>query len=156
MFRLDSGFLPGFEEAFEPLMPETLNHTSKCNQIRYASQPLLHITYKPGDTARLYRAAFLGVSHGAGSRCSGRWRAPWTGAGRTRIFRVSEAIGVDQIAACKGHKYLTLVYQIDTHCKRLLWVGVKRTVKTLLGFLRWFGKARSQALDFICPDMWKP
>lgn len=67
-----------------------------------------------------------------------------------------KALGVDEIAAWKGHKYLTLVYQIDTHCKRLLWVGEKRTVKTLLRFFRWFGKERSQALKFICSDMWKP
>lgn len=66
------------------------------------------------------------------------------------------ALGIDEIAAWKGHKYLTLVYQIDTHRKRLLWIGEKRTVKTLLGFFRWFGKERSQALEFVCSDMWKP
>ena len=27
----------------------------------------------------------------------------------------------------KGHKYLTLVYQIDEGCKRLLWIGRERT-----------------------------
>jgi transposase len=67
-----------------------------------------------------------------------------------------KAIGVDEIAWQRGHRYLTLVYQIDTHCKRLLWIGEKRTVKTLLRFFRWFGKERSQALGFICSDMWKP
>jgi transposase len=67
-----------------------------------------------------------------------------------------KALGVDEIAVWRGHKYLTLVYQIDTHGKRLLWVGEKRTVKTLLRFFRWFGRERSQALEFICSDMWKP
>ena len=67
-----------------------------------------------------------------------------------------EAIGVDEIAWQRGHRYLTLVYQIDGHCKRLLWIGEKRTIKTLLRFFRWFGKERSQALKFICSDMWKP
>jgi transposase len=67
-----------------------------------------------------------------------------------------EAIGVDEIAWQRGHRYLTLVYQIDGHCKRLLWVGEKRTVRTLLRFFRWFGKERSQALKFVCSDMWKP
>jgi transposase len=67
-----------------------------------------------------------------------------------------EAIGVDEIAWKRGHRYLTLVYQIDEHNKRLLWIGEKRTVKTLLRFFRWFGKERSQALRFICSDMWKP
>ena len=67
-----------------------------------------------------------------------------------------KAVGVDEIAAGKGHQYLTLVYQIDAHCKRLLWVGEQRTVRTLLRFFRWFGQARSQALDFICSDMGRP
>ena len=66
------------------------------------------------------------------------------------------AIGIDEIAWQRGHRYLTLMYQIDGHCKRLLWIGEKRTVKTLLRFFRWFGKERNQALQFICSDMWKP
>jgi transposase len=66
------------------------------------------------------------------------------------------AIGIDEIAWQRGHRYLTLVYQIDGHCKRLLWIGEKQTVKTLLGFFHWFGKERSQALKFVCSDMWKP
>jgi transposase len=67
-----------------------------------------------------------------------------------------EAIGVDEIGWQRGHRYLTLVYQIDGHSKRLLWVGEQRTVKTLLRFFRWFGSGRSQALKFVCSDMWKP
>jgi len=67
-----------------------------------------------------------------------------------------QAIGVDEIKWQRGHHYLTLVYQIDSHCKRLLWVGDKRTVKTLLRFFRWFGLERSQALRYVCTDMWKP
>jgi transposase len=67
-----------------------------------------------------------------------------------------QSIGIDEIAWAKGHKYLTLVYQIDDHCKRLLWVGKKRKVKTLLGFFRWFGDERSQNLQYICSDMWRP
>ncbi len=51
---------------------------------------------------------------------------------------------------------LTLVYQIDEHSKRLLWVGEKRTVKTLLRFFRWFGTERSHALRYACTDMWRP
>lgn len=66
------------------------------------------------------------------------------------------AIGIDEVQWQRGHKYLTVVYQIDAHCKRLLWVGQHRKVKTLLRFFRWFGKERSAALEFICSDMWKP
>src|SRR5262249_3377010 len=33
------------------------------------------------------------------------------------------AIGVDELLWRKGHQYVTVVYQIDAHAKRLLWVG---------------------------------
>jgi transposase len=67
-----------------------------------------------------------------------------------------EAIGVDEIAWQRGHKYLTLVYQIDAGCRRLLWIGQERKAKTLLRFFRWLGKDRTSELRFICSDMWKP
>jgi transposase len=67
-----------------------------------------------------------------------------------------EAIGVDEIQWQHGHKYLTLVYQIDEGCRRLLWVGKDRTTKTFLRFFRMFGKERSSRLRFVCSDMWKP
>ncbi len=67
-----------------------------------------------------------------------------------------EAIGVDEIQWQRGHKYLTLVYQIDEDCRRLLWVGKDRTTKTFLRFFRMFGRERSGRLRFVCSDMWKP
>ena len=67
-----------------------------------------------------------------------------------------EAIGIDEISRQRGHRYLTLVYQIDRHCKRLLWVGKDRKTKTLLGFFRWLGQERSAGLRYVCSDMWKP
>ncbi len=66
------------------------------------------------------------------------------------------AIGIDEIAWQKGHRYMTLVYQIDTAMKRLLWIGRDRKVKTPLRCFRWFGQARSNHLRFIASDMWKP
>ena len=67
-----------------------------------------------------------------------------------------ESIGVDEIQWQRGHKYLTLVYQIDEDCRRLLWAGKDRTSKTLLRFFRMLGKERSAGLRFVCSDMWKP
>jgi transposase len=67
-----------------------------------------------------------------------------------------EAIGVDEVQWHKGHKYLTLVYQIDGHAQRLLWVGKDRTVKTFLRFFRMLGKPRSALIKYVCSDMWKP
>jgi transposase len=66
-----------------------------------------------------------------------------------------ESIGVDEVAWQKGHKYLTLVYQIDSGRKRLLWMGKDRTAKTFLQFFRMLGKERSGKIKFICSDMWK-
>jgi transposase len=45
------------------------------------------------------------------------------------------AIGIDEIAWRKGHKYLTLVYQIDEGRKRLLYVARERTKSALEGFV---------------------
>jgi transposase len=67
-----------------------------------------------------------------------------------------KAVGIDEIQWRKGHKYLTLVYQIQDECKRLLWIGAERTEATLRGFFDMLGKAGSEGLRFICSDMWKP
>ncbi len=66
------------------------------------------------------------------------------------------SIGVDEIPWQRGHQYLTLVYQSDTSCTRLLWVGEQRTVRTLLRFFRWVGTERSHGLHSIWRDTWKP
>jgi transposase len=65
------------------------------------------------------------------------------------------AIGIDEIAWSRGHNYVTVVYEISAGCRRLLWVGPKRTAKTLLGFFRWFGKERTGRIQFVCSDMWR-
>lgn len=66
------------------------------------------------------------------------------------------AIGIDEVLWQRGYKFLTVVYQIDSGARRLLWVGKDRTEATLLRFFRKFGKKRSARLRFICSDMWKP
>lgn len=65
------------------------------------------------------------------------------------------AIGIDEIQWQRGHRYLTLVYQIDEGCKRLLWIGGDRTKQTLERFFRLFGQ-QAQRLKFVCSDMWRP
>ena len=66
------------------------------------------------------------------------------------------AIGVDEISYSKGHKYLTLVYQIDKHCRRLIWIGKKHTKKTLESFCDFMEPDRCEKIEFVCSDMWKP
>ena len=51
-----------------------------------------------------------------------------------RVLGQIDAIGVDEIQYAKGHKYLTLVYQIDLDVTRLLWVGRERTIESFRGF----------------------
>jgi hypothetical protein len=46
-------------------------------------------------------------------------------------------------------KYLTLVYQVDAGCKRLLWIGQERTRKTLRKFFKELGKSH---MDNILSD----
>ena len=67
-----------------------------------------------------------------------------------------EAIGIDEIQWRRGHKYLTLVYQIDSGCKRLLWIGQERKEATLNQFFDGLGVERSAKLQYVCSDMWRP
>ncbi len=65
------------------------------------------------------------------------------------------AIGVDEVLWKRGHKYLTVVYQIDSACRRLLWIGKDRTSATLNKYFQWFGEEKTKQLKFICSDMWR-
>ena len=67
-----------------------------------------------------------------------------------------DAIGVDEIQYAKGHKYLTLVYQIDLDVTRLLWVGKERTVESFRGFFTTIGDEVASKIVFVCSDMWQP
>jgi transposase len=66
-----------------------------------------------------------------------------------------ESIGVDEIQWQRGHKYLTLVYQLDQKCKRLLWIAKDRTEDSLRGVFKFLGKERTAGLLFVCSDMWR-
>lgn len=65
------------------------------------------------------------------------------------------AIGVDEVQCGRGHEYMTVVYQLDGHRKRLLHIGKGRTVKSLLGFFRLLGDEQIRTIRFVCSDMWK-
>ena len=66
------------------------------------------------------------------------------------------AIGVDEIQYGRGHQYLTLVYQIEAGCVRLLWVGQDRTVESFEKFFTVIGRELAEKIEFVCSDMWKP
>jgi transposase len=100
------------------------------------------------DTAKMFKTSWSTVFN------SVEMAVEW-GRNHLPLEHVS-AIGVDEIKWQRGHKYLTVVYQIDEGMRRLLWVGERRKVKTLLKFFMWFGKERTEQIEFIASDMWKP
>ena len=62
------------------------------------------------------------------------------------------------MAYSKGHRYATLVYQLDGHSRRLLHVAEGRASRSLLPFFRMLKKAKidaRQSIRFVCSDMWK-
>jgi transposase len=73
-----------------------------------------------------------------------------------RVLRGIRSIGVDEVLWHRGHKYLTVVYQLDQGRRRLLWVGQDRTEKTICAFFEWFKPQRARLLQFVCSDMWQP
>src|SRR3989440_3812169 len=73
-----------------------------------------------------------------------------------RLLGQIDAIGVDEIQYAKGHKYLTLVYQIDLGVTRLLWVGRERTIESFQGFFTVIGDELASKIVFVCSDMWEP
>jgi transposase len=73
-----------------------------------------------------------------------------------RVFGQIDAIGVDEIQYAKGHKYLTLVYQIDLGLTRLLWVGRERTIESFQVFFTVLGDELASKIVFVCSDMWEP
>jgi transposase len=73
-----------------------------------------------------------------------------------RVLGQIDAIGVDEIQYAKGHKYLTLVYQIDLDVTRLLRVGRERTIESFRGFFTVIGDELASKIVFVCSDMWEP
>jgi len=103
------------------------------------------------ETARVFGTSWECVYR------SVEWFVEW-GLGH-RILAGIKAIGVDEIFWGRGSKseaFLTVIYQIDGHCRRLLWVGRKRTQATLNRGLDALGSEVVGGLKYVCSDMWKP
>ena len=65
-----------------------------------------------------------------------------------------QSIEVVEIQYRRGHKYLTLVYQLDAGSKRLLYVAKDRTERSLNGFFDVLDETTRQGIQFACTDMW--
>jgi len=86
-----------------------------------------------------------------------QWLVEW-GLAHRKLEGI-QAIGVDEIHWGKGlrsENFLTVIYQIDADCRRLLWVGKRRTQATLRRGLAALGPAVVRGLRFVCSDMWQP
>jgi transposase len=66
------------------------------------------------------------------------------------------AVGVDEIAWSRGHRYLTLVYDIGGESRRLLAVAEERTESSLRSCLDGLGEPACKRVRYVCSDMWKP
>ena len=102
------------------------------------------------ETARTFQTSWEAVYH------SVEWFVEWG-----LVHRPLEAvhsIGIDEIYWGRGKRadrFLTVIYQIDQHCRRLLWVGRRRTKATLLRGLKELGPQVVSGLRYVCTDMWK-
>ncbi len=103
------------------------------------------------ETARVFRTSWEAVYR------SVEWFVEWGLAHRE--LRGVEAIGVDEIHwghGLRADNFLTVIYQIDAGCRRLLWVGKRRTEATLRRGLKALGPEVVAGVRFACSDMWKP
>jgi transposase len=70
------------------------------------------------------------------------------------LKRVSpKRIGIDEIAHENGHKYLTIVRDLD---KGVIWVGIGRKKETLDEFFKELGEKKCKNIYVAVIDMWDP
>ena len=108
-----------------------------------------HLSWR--QTARSFHTSWEAVFR------SVEWFVQW-GLAHRKLAGV-QSIGVDEIHWGKGKRadnFLTVIYQIDAHCRRLLWVGRRRTQTTLRRGLAALGTEVVGGLRFVCSDMWQP
>jgi transposase len=107
-----------------------------------------HLSWR--ETARAFQTSWEAVYR------SVEWFVQWGLAHRS--LEGIQAIGIDEIHWGKGKRadnFLTVIYQIDAHCRRLLWVGRRRTQATLRRGLAALGPAVVNGLRYVCSDMWR-
>ena len=63
-------------------------------------------------------------------------------------------IGIDEIAYEKGHKYLTIIRDLDLN--GVIWIGMDRKEETLNRFFRELGFFKCHQIKVAVVDMWDP
>ena len=102
------------------------------------------------ETAAIFRVSWQTVQR------SVQWLVQW-GLAHRNLDGIS-AIGIDELHIGRGKKsvnFVTVIYQIDARCRRLLWVGRKRTQATLRRGFKELGTPVLGGIRFVCSDLWK-
>jgi transposase len=68
--------------------------------------------------------------------------------------RVPALIGVDEKAARKGHRYITLVTDLERGCVE--YIADERRQKSLDGYFQQFGEEERGGIKAVAMDMWEP
>ncbi|WP_316157522.1 ISL3 family transposase [Cupriavidus sp. BIC8F] len=121
-------------------------HTLTRAYMLFLAQWARKLSWK--ETAQSFRTSWEKVFNAV------EWVVEWGLA--QRELGTIRAFVVDEIQYGRGHKYLTLVYQIEAGCTRLLWVGQERTKASFAKFFAMIGKEVCEKVEFVCSDMWKP
>ena len=107
-----------------------------------------HLSWR--QTARAFQTSWEAVYR------SVEWFVEW-GLAHRQLEGV-QSLGVDEIHWGQGKRadqFLTVIYQIDSHCRRLLWVGRRRTQATLRRGFAALGPTVLSGVRFVCSDMWR-
>lgn len=121
-------------------------HRSTFSYRLFLAQWAKRLSWK--ETAEVFGASWDTVYR------SVRWVVHW-GLVNREITDL-KAIGVDEIQYRRGHRYMTLVYQIDAGRRCLLYIAQDRTEQSLRKFFERFPKETFTGLRFVCSDMWGP
>jgi transposase len=76
-----------------------------------------------------------------------------------RVVACITALGLDELHWRKGKRaanFLTLLYQVDAGCRRLLWVGLRRTERSMRQRLKTLGPEILAGFRVVVSDMWRP
>lgn len=68
--------------------------------------------------------------------------------------RNPKRIGIDEISYEKGHKYLSVVRDLDL--KRVIWIDRGRKKETMDGFFSELGEEKAKRIKVAVMDMWDP
>jgi transposase len=89
------------------------------------------------------------------------WDEAWGIKGRAvarglarRSAEICPRLGVDEKAITKGHRYLTIVADLDR--QRVLFVNEERTEESLTDFWHTCTPAQLEGLEAVAMDMWEP